>query len=240
MRPHTFQASTSPRTRGNPLDMKQGLLVAFTVAAGFAQLQIGLPTPATADGTQAGLGWMFAAFMNRLHERTTKRRTTSQLDAALRAEVARTRRGSAARRRARRGGELLRDLERATAGAGTAVTAHRLGRPGHRAPHGRCRRAPVRRRGRGGEATWRPCPRRAAGRCQSQRVVRASPVGPRGCRLGRTVRQVAPSRPNCSTRSPVNLATHTRSALNTPAQQGKCPAGAIASVLELQGDHVLV
>ncbi|MET8028957.1 hypothetical protein [Streptomyces avermitilis] len=68
--------------------MKQGLLVAFTVAAGFAQLQIGLPTPATADGTQAGLGWMFAAFMNRLYERTTKRRTTSQLDAALRAEVA--------------------------------------------------------------------------------------------------------------------------------------------------------
>lgn len=39
------------------------LLVAFTVAAGFAQLQIGVPALATADGTQAGLGWMFAAFM---------------------------------------------------------------------------------------------------------------------------------------------------------------------------------
>ncbi|MCX5269418.1 MFS transporter [Streptomyces sp. NBC_00199] len=39
------------------------LLVAFTVATGFAQLQIGLPTLATAAGTQAGLGWTFAAFM---------------------------------------------------------------------------------------------------------------------------------------------------------------------------------
>ncbi|MEH0516705.1 MFS transporter [Streptomyces sp. B21-079] len=39
------------------------LLVGFTVAAGFTQLQIGLPALATADGTQAALGWMFAAFM---------------------------------------------------------------------------------------------------------------------------------------------------------------------------------
>ncbi|MFJ8504786.1 hypothetical protein [Streptomyces avermitilis] len=98
--------------------MKQALLVAFTVAAGFAQLQIGLPALATADGTQAGLGWMFAAFMNRLYETHHQ----ASYDIAARRSAAgrgrRTRRGSAARRRARRGGELLRDLERATAGPG--------------------------------------------------------------------------------------------------------------------------
>ncbi|MEU0785391.1 MFS transporter [Streptomyces sp. NPDC006173] len=50
-------------TLTDPVLRRICLVVAFTVAAGFAQLQIGLPALATADGTQAGLGWMFAAFM---------------------------------------------------------------------------------------------------------------------------------------------------------------------------------
>ncbi|MEU3616300.1 MFS transporter [Streptomyces sp. NPDC006872] len=67
------EESAGPRTVGpgggyataaaDPVLRRICLLVAFTVAAGFAQLQIGLPALATADGTQAGLGWMFAAFM---------------------------------------------------------------------------------------------------------------------------------------------------------------------------------
>lgn len=50
-------------TLADPVLRRICLVVAFTVAAGFSQLQIGLPALATADGTQAGLGWMFAAFM---------------------------------------------------------------------------------------------------------------------------------------------------------------------------------
>ncbi|MEU9139526.1 MFS transporter [Streptomyces sp. NPDC048404] len=50
-------------TLADPVLRRICLVVACTVAAGFAQLQIGLPALATADGTQAGLGWMFAAFM---------------------------------------------------------------------------------------------------------------------------------------------------------------------------------
>ncbi|MEU5633576.1 MFS transporter [Streptomyces rishiriensis] len=57
------QGGTYATVAADPVLRRICLLVAFSVATGFAQLQIGLPTLATDAGAQAELGWMFAAFM---------------------------------------------------------------------------------------------------------------------------------------------------------------------------------